>query len=258
MTSERAGQPAQRATWWTSRTWSRPITRPAGPGRSRPAGGLRHLRAPRLEPEDAPSTRRTSSPSPRRSWSTGPGRASPAPCSSARTPTRCPNRPSTPPWRCWPANGVHVLVDARHGYTPTPAASHAILDAQPRPPPATPQADGIVVTPSHNPPGDGGFKYNPPARRPGGHRRHRLDRQPRQRAARETACAGVEADAAGRALAPETTGKLRLPQQLRGRPALGAGPGRHPRGRRPDRRRPDGRGVAWTTGARSASATSWT
>ncbi|WP_197671773.1 phosphoglucomutase (alpha-D-glucose-1,6-bisphosphate-dependent) [Devriesea agamarum] len=60
-------------------------------------------------------------------------------------------------------NGVDVLIDALDTYTPTPAISHAILvhnrelsaDAPER-------ADGIVVTPSHNPPRDGGFKYNPP------------------------------------------------------------------------------------------------
>src|SRR6478672_13725426 len=60
------------------------------------------------------------------------------------------------------ANGVQVLVDARHGYTPTPALSHAILTYNGKAAPGAPQADGIVVTPSHNPPGDGGFKYNPP------------------------------------------------------------------------------------------------
>ena len=47
------------------------------------------------------------------------------------------------------------------GYTPTPVVSHAILTRQPRPD-RTALADGIVVTPSHNPPRDGGFKYNPP------------------------------------------------------------------------------------------------
>jgi phosphoglucomutase len=59
------------------------------------------------------------------------------------------------------ANGVTTMVDSTLSYTPTPALSHAILtynadkigDAQ---------ADGIVITPSHNPPEDGGFKYNPP------------------------------------------------------------------------------------------------
>ena len=57
------------------------------------------------------------------------------------------------------ANGVTVLIDARGAYTPTPAVSHAILTHNAR---NTEQADGIVITPSHNPPGDGGFKYNPP------------------------------------------------------------------------------------------------
>ena len=58
------------------------------------------------------------------------------------------------------ANDVTVLVDDRDGYTPTPAVSHAILRAN-HGRKAGP-ADGIVVTPSHNPPSDGGFKYNPP------------------------------------------------------------------------------------------------
>lgn len=60
------------------------------------------------------------------------------------------------------ANGVNVLIDARHGYTPTPALSHAILKYNNQAGPGQPQSDGIVVTPSHNPPADGGFKYNPP------------------------------------------------------------------------------------------------
>ena len=58
------------------------------------------------------------------------------------------------------ANGVEVRIDAEHGYTPTPVVSHAILvHNRPRP---KARADGIVITPSHNPPRDGGFKYNPP------------------------------------------------------------------------------------------------
>ena len=61
------------------------------------------------------------------------------------------------------ANGVQVLVDDHDGYTPTPAVSHAILRAnRGKHPAAGGLADGIVVTPSHNPPSDGGFKYNPP------------------------------------------------------------------------------------------------
>jgi len=59
------------------------------------------------------------------------------------------------------ANDVTVLVDAAGRYTPTPAVSHAILTANRGK--RTGLADGIVVTPSHNPPRDGGFKYNPPS-----------------------------------------------------------------------------------------------
>src|SRR5947207_10227780 len=58
------------------------------------------------------------------------------------------------------ANGVDVMVDANNGYTPTPVISHAILTANRGR--RRGLADGIVVTPSHNPPEDGGFKYNPP------------------------------------------------------------------------------------------------
>ncbi|MDX6242879.1 MAG: phosphoglucomutase, partial [Frankiales bacterium] len=58
------------------------------------------------------------------------------------------------------ANDVTVLIDSRDGYTPTPALSHAILGYNRGR--TTGLADGVVVTPSHNPPTDGGFKYNPP------------------------------------------------------------------------------------------------
>ncbi|MET9499560.1 phosphoglucomutase (alpha-D-glucose-1,6-bisphosphate-dependent) [Streptomyces sp. NPDC006552] len=58
------------------------------------------------------------------------------------------------------AHGVRVMADALDGYVPTPALSHAILRWN-RAEPAD-RADGIVITPSHNPPRDGGFKYNPP------------------------------------------------------------------------------------------------
>lgn len=64
------------------------------------------------------------------------------------------------------ANGVSVLADSRGGYTPTPALSRAILmHNEGR---VDGLADGIVVTPSHNPPEDGGFKYNPPDGGPAG------------------------------------------------------------------------------------------
>jgi len=60
------------------------------------------------------------------------------------------------------ANDVTVLVDDRDGYTPTPGVSHAIIRANSGRTAGAGLADGIVVTPSHNPPYDGGFKYNPP------------------------------------------------------------------------------------------------
>lgn len=59
------------------------------------------------------------------------------------------------------AHGVTVLLDANEGFVPTPALSRAIIVYNANPA-NTAQADGIVITPSHNPPADGGFKYNPP------------------------------------------------------------------------------------------------
>ncbi|WP_370259331.1 phosphoglucomutase (alpha-D-glucose-1,6-bisphosphate-dependent) [Idiomarina sp.] len=56
-------------------------------------------------------------------------------------------------------NGLEVHVQTEHGYTPTPALSHAILTHNAK---QQKQCDGVVITPSHNPPQDGGFKYNPP------------------------------------------------------------------------------------------------
>ena len=58
------------------------------------------------------------------------------------------------------ANHIEVMVDAGLAYTPTPALSHAILTHNQNR--KLHRADGIVITPSHNPPDDGGFKYNPP------------------------------------------------------------------------------------------------
>ncbi|GAA2037540.1 alpha-D-glucose phosphate-specific phosphoglucomutase [Pseudokineococcus marinus] len=84
---------------------------------------------------------------------------------------------SLPAWRSalevLVANGVDVLVDSRDGYTPTPALSHAVLRLNGRGTATAGEipdgdADGIVVTPSHNPPRDGGFKYNPPHGGPAG------------------------------------------------------------------------------------------
>ncbi|HJA59536.1 MAG TPA: phosphoglucomutase (alpha-D-glucose-1,6-bisphosphate-dependent) [Candidatus Brevibacterium intestinavium] len=63
---------------------------------------------------------------------------------------------------------VHALIDERDGFTPTPAVSHAILGYNAGKSRADAQADGIIVTPSHNPPSDGGIKYNPPHGGPAG------------------------------------------------------------------------------------------
>ena len=59
------------------------------------------------------------------------------------------------------ANGVETMIQSGHGYTPTPVVSHAILGYNRGR--ATGLADGIVITPSHNPPEDGGIKYDPPS-----------------------------------------------------------------------------------------------
>jgi phosphoglucomutase len=78
---------------------------------------------------------------------------------------------SEPAWatalEVFAANDVTVLVDDRDRYTPTPAVSHAILRHN-RDATGSARGDGVVVTPSHNPPRDGGFKYNPPDGGPAG------------------------------------------------------------------------------------------
>ncbi len=81
-----------------------------------------------------------------------------------------PHALSEPAWRSalevLSAAGVRVLVDSRRSWTPTPAVSLAILEANGAPGALRQTgpglADGIIITPSHNPPADGGFKYNPP------------------------------------------------------------------------------------------------
>jgi phosphoglucomutase len=76
---------------------------------------------------------------------------------------------SEPAWRSvlevLAANGVEALVDSQDGFTPTPAVSHAILTHNRQ---GGSQADGLLLTPSHNPPRDGGIKYNPPSGGPAG------------------------------------------------------------------------------------------
>jgi phosphoglucomutase len=90
------------------------------------------------------------------------------------------------------ANDVDVMIDHQSGYTPTPVVSHAILGHNRGR--TSGLADGIVVTPSHNPPRDGGFKYNPPSGGP----------------ADTTTTAGIE-QAANALLADELRGVRRIP-----------------------------------------------
>ena len=102
------------------------------------------------------------------------------------------------------AHGVQVLVDARGGYTPTPSVSRAILAHNSGG--SGPRADGIVVTPSHNPPPDGGFKYNPPDGGPAG---TDITREIQDRA-NELLADGLKAVRRvpyARAVAADTTGK---------------------------------------------------
>ena len=137
------------------------------------------------------------------------------------------------------AHGVDVCVDAHGGATPTPVISHAILEYNREG--GRGRADGIVVTPSHNPPGDGGFKYNPPHGGPA-----------------DTDATGWIQDEANKLLDAELQGVLRVPVQpraagrhpaqarlrarLRGRPGAGDRPRRDPRVRPAARRRPARRG----------------
>jgi phosphoglucomutase len=103
------------------------------------------------------------------------------------------------------ANEVHVLIDSRGGYTPTPSVSRAILAHNASGPQA--RADGIVVTPSHNPPTDGGFKYNPPDGGPAG---TDITKWIQDRANQLLAAGlkGVRRVPLARALAADSTGKF--------------------------------------------------
>jgi phosphoglucomutase len=102
------------------------------------------------------------------------------------------------------ANGVDLFIQDGFGYTPTPVISHAILTYnQGR---STGLADGVVITPSHNPPSDGGFKYNPPE---GGPAAPETTRQIEQRANEilTDGLKGVERIPVPRALEADTTHK---------------------------------------------------
>ena len=198
------------------------------------------------------STTRTSRPPHRRSWSTGPARASPGRCSSARTPTPCRSQPGPPRSRCcaptgWPCSPRATTTTRPRRRCPGRSWCTTTRAAVPL---GSEQgsADGIVVTPSHNPPRDGGFKYNLPHGGPA-----------------DTDATSVIAARANALLAdPSAIQRTAfdqvalierfdyLGQLLRG-PGERAQSGRHPRGRRAHRRRPDGRGQRAVLGATSPS-----
>ena len=130
------------------------------PAQAGPARRVRHLRPPRhLDGTDVhrgPRARhqRGDVPPPQRA------RASTGRCSSRATRTRSPSRRSTP------RRGVLRARGRRHASTPTTATRRrprSRTRSSPTTAPTTATADGIVLTPSHNPPEDGGFKYNPPS-----------------------------------------------------------------------------------------------
>ncbi len=165
-------------------------------------------------PSTPRSTRRTSPRSRRRSSSTAPGRASPVRCSSAGTRTRSAAPAET--------TALEVLVGERRGRArrrvrrlradARASATRSSLEHR-QGGRGEPEADGIVITPSHNPPRDGGFKYNPPHGGPADSDATTLDREPRERAHRRRQPTGVK-----RGRADARVDDLRLPQALRRRP----------------------------------------
>ena len=108
------------------------------------------------------------------------GRASTGRSFSAWTRTRSRSRRFASALEVLAANGVEVMIASSDEYTPTPVISHAILTYNRGR--TSGLADGIVITPSHNPPDDGGFKYNPPNGGPADTDVTDVDRGARQRA----------------------------------------------------------------------------
>ena len=112
------------------------------------------------------------------------------------------------------ANGVDVMLADKDEYTPTPVISHAILTYNRGR--SAGLADGIVITPSHNPPDNGGFKYNPPNGGPADNDVTRVDRSQGQRVARKRP-AGREENSPRKGLARLQHAPARLSRRVRGR-----------------------------------------
>ena len=185
-------------------------------------------------------------------------RASTGRCSSAATPTACPSRPGPRRSRCWSPTTSPCSSTRPTATPPRPAVSHAILTANRGKvtgvdgmPAHTGLADGIVVTPSHNPPGDGGFKYNPPHGGPADSDATKVI------AARANEL--IRGRAGGRQAGAVRAGpgrgiRLRLPRHLRRRPAQRARHRGDPRVRAAHRRRPARRRVGRLLGRHRRAA----
>ena len=148
------------------------------------------------------------------------------------------------------ANDVVAVIDSADRYTPTPAVSHAILTYNRGRTEAL--ADGIVVTPSHNPPSDGGFKYNPPN---GGPADTDATNAIAKRANEILRTGGSRCKRVPLARALQTAQRHDYLNSLCRRPAERGRRRRHPQGRGADRRRPARRRQRGLLGARSPNGT---
>ena len=226
----RTARPAQRPRRRRRTSSRRTTASHPDPADAGPAGRLRHLRPPRVEPR----RRLQRGPHPRHHAGDlrvpRASRASTARCSSAATRTRCRSRRGSPRWRCSPPTTSPCSSTPRDRYTPTPAlsprdparttAGHARPRARRR------HRRHAVAQPAAR----RRLQVQPAARRAGRHRRHRVDRGPRQRAARRRP--RRRATAVPLAPGPRRRPRdVRLPRRLRRRPARVARPRRRPRRR---------------------------
>ena len=141
-------------------------------GRPEPARQLRHQRPPRHVAATAPSPRPTSSPSPRPSASTAQPRASTGPLFMGKDTHALSGPAQRTALEVLAANGVETVIQQRRRLHAD--AGHLARHPRPQPrPQASACADGIVITPSHNPPERRRLQVQPAQRRPGRHRRHR-------------------------------------------------------------------------------------
>ncbi len=230
-----AGKPAPRVIAGRCSEAARRLYRPAA--RSGRADATRRSSArPGIAAarSSAASTNGTCWPSARRSATTARPKASTARCTSASTRMRCRGRRCDSALEVLAANGVETMIATDDEYTPTPAISHAIL-AYNRGRTAG-LADGIVITPSHNPPDNGGFKYNPPN---GGPADTDITGwiQDRANALLEGGLKDVRRMPCAQARRARDHAPQRLPRRLRGRPRQRDRLRRDPRRRYPHGRR---------------------